>query len=149
MDQLIDRLSRLLLLEYIAVWALAIITYILGETDIIPGGILAAPGSQTEFAVNMANIILMIIVVPLSLKLFTLNTQRNLRRMNKEEALDAYHLWSAIRLGLLLLSILAGITSYFLLLNTTGLLCACISLVTTLLCIPSKAKIINYLNNLN
>ena len=132
--------------EYCGAWLLVIITFVLGETDIIPNGIYASGGeSPTEFYLNSACIAFVLVGVPLALKLFSLNTHRGLRRMNKDDALASYHLWSAVRMGLLVLCAEMGLVTYFLIMNTTGLLCACMAMVMTLLCIPSVEKIEDFL----
>ena len=89
----------------------------------------------------MVNVLLVIVCVPLSLKLFSLNTQRCLRRMNKDEALASYHLWSLVRLGLLLICMEIGVLTYYLLLDNKGLFCAGIALIASFFCIPSTAKV--------
>ena len=147
MDKQIKSLIRWLIIEFCLVWIVAILTFILGETNVIPNGALADDSHKAEFYMNMANIALIIVCVPLSLKLFSLNTERSLRRMNKDEALDSYHLWSGIRLGILAICIEFGLASYFLLINSTGALCACIALVTTFFCFPSKSKTNSFLSS--
>lgn len=147
MDKQIRSLMRWLIIEFCVVWIVAILTFILGEINIIPNGALANDNHKTEFYMNMINIALIIVCVPLSLKLFSLNTERSLRRMNKDEALGSYHLWSGIRLSMLSLCIEFGLTSYFLLMNSTGALCACIALVTTFFCFPSRSKTNSFLSS--
>jgi magnesium-transporting ATPase (P-type) len=146
MEKLIKRLMRWLIIEFCLVWLIAILTFALGEMNIIPNGALTSEDHKTEFYMNLVNIALIIICVPLSLKLFSLNTERGLRRMDKDEALGSYHLWSAIRLGMLFICIEFGLVSYFLLMNSTGVLCACIALVTTFFCLPSTSKTNNFLS---
>lgn len=147
MDKLIRRLMRWLIIEYCLVWLIAVLTFILGETGVIPNGALTGDGHKAEFYMNLTNIVLVIVCVPLSLKLFSLNTERSLRRMDKDEALGSYHLWSGIRLGMLSLCIEFGLVSYFLLMNSTGALCACIALVATLFCFPSRSKTNSFLSS--
>lgn len=148
MEKNIKHLLRILIIEFCALWLIAIILYVLGEINIIPNGLYAnEKGSPTEYYLNIVNVVLVIVTVPLSLKLFSLNTRKGLRRMNQDEALNSYHLWSGIRLGMLLLCIGFGIVTYFLLMNTTGLLCACVALITSFLCFPSEDKIREYLTS--
>jgi len=147
MNKIVRKLLRYLMAEFCAVWLLAIITYVLGEAGIIPNGIMAdADNPAAGVYINTAVILLTLVCVPLSLKLFSLNTSRGLRRMNKDEALASYHLWSLVRLGMLWLCAEAGLVAYYLLMDTTGLLCACISMVMTLLCIPSMEKVNEFLS---
>lgn len=134
-------------MELLAAWGIAAVTFALGELDVIPNGALLAQGHQFEFYVDVAIIMLTIVSVPLALKLFSLNTQRSLRRMDKDEALSAYHIWSIIRLALLLLCIEVGVLVYFLLLDDKGFFCAGIALVTTFFCVPSAMKVKAFLSS--
>lgn len=148
MEKNIRHLLRILIVEYCALWLIAIILFVLGEFNIIPNGLYAADGgSKIEYYLNIINVVLVIVTVPLSLKLFSLNTRKGLRRMNQDEALASYHLWSGIRLGMLFLCIAFGIVTYFLLMNSTGLLCACVALIASFLCFPSEDKIREYLSS--
>lgn len=141
MDLIINKLIRNLYLELGATWAIVVLTCILGELDVIPNGVWVPKGHQFEFYVEVVNVLLVIVCVPLSLKLFSLNTQRCLRRMNKDEALASYHLWSWVRLGLLLICMEIGVLTYYLLLDNKGLFCAGIALIASFFCIPSTAKV--------
>ncbi len=146
MNRIVKRLLKYLKLEYICFWVIAILTFVLGQVGVIPNGIFAGEAAvQYEFYLNSTCIILVLVGVPLSLKLFNLNTNNGLRRMNKDEALGAYHLWSCIRLGILLVCAEMGIVCYFLLMNNTGLFCACIALIMALICAPSESKVCEYL----
>lgn len=141
MDLIINKLIRNLYLELGATWAIVVLTCILGELNVIPNGVWVPKGHQFEFYVEVVNVLLVIVCVPLSLKLFSLNTQRCLRRMNKDEALASYHLWSLVRLGLLLICMEIGVLTYYLLLDNKGLFCAGIALIASFFCIPSTAKV--------
>ena len=136
-------------MELFAAWGIVVLTWILGEFDVIPNGALAARGQQFEFYVDVALILLTIVSVPLALRLFSLNTQRSLRRMDKDEALSSYHRWSLVRLLLLWLCAEAGVLVYFLLMDDKGILCACIALVATFFCVPSARKVKQFMNSLN
>ena len=132
---------RNLYLELGATWAIVVLTCVLGELDIIPNGLWVSKGHQFEFYVEVVNVLMIIVCVPLSLKLFSLNTQRSLRRMDKDEALASYHHWSLVRLGLLLVCMEVGVLTYYLLIDTKGLLCAGIALIASFFCVPSTAKV--------
>ena len=138
---------RSLYVELFLVWGIIILTWILGEMGIIPNGELVAQGQQFEFYVDVAIILLTIVCVPLALKLFSLNTQRGLRRMDKDEALSAYHRWSIVRLALLFLCAELGVLVYFLLIDDKGAYCTGIALVATLFCIPSENKVKEFLTS--
>ena len=81
-------------------WAILVALVVLGEVGIIPNGVVL-PHSSEEFELNVLAIALTIIGVPLALRLFTLNTTKGLRRMNNDEALRSYHVWSIVRMGIL------------------------------------------------
>lgn len=146
MNARIKKLLRFLIVEFCSLWLIAIILFVLGETNVIPNGLLVTENySNTEYCMNVVNVLLVIVCVPLALKLFALNTRFGLRRMNQDEALNSYHTWSLLRLAILLLCIAYGIVAYFLLMDSTGLLCACIAMVASFFCLPSEDKIMNYL----
>lgn len=144
----IHKLYNTLLIEFFVVWLMAVAVVVLGETGIIPNGIVPAQ-SNDEFLFNTAAIVLTVIGIPVAIKLFTLNTTRGLRRMNKEEALNAYHVWSAVRMAILFVLAVLGLVVYYITLNTGGVFCCCISLCVTLYCWPSKEKIGEYLTTVN
>ena len=147
MERNIKKLMRSLRVELFVVWGIIVLTWILGEVGVIPNGELVEQGQQFEFYVDVAMVLLTIVCVPLALKLFSLNTQRGLRRMDKDEALLAYHQWSIIRLALLLLCAELGVLVYFLLMDDKGVYCAGIAVITTLFCIPSKRKVKEFLSS--
>ena len=150
MQKIIKRLLRWLIIEYIATWVLAILTFVAGEIGLIPNGLYqTVNGSQTEYYLNLTSVLVALACIFLAIQLFSLNTRRSLKRMNHEVALKSYHIWSCVRLSLLLLPTVYGIVVYFLLLNTTGILCACMAMVTTLGCIPSEEKLNKYLETLD
>lgn len=150
MRNYIRHILRWLTCEYIATWAIAILAFIIGENIWNPADLISIEkGSQTEYFLKISCIAITVISIIFSLQLFTLNTSKGLKRMNHEEALDSYHVWSCIRLGLLLISAVYGIFIYFILMDSTGILCTCMAMVTTLACIPSEEKLDKYIENLD
>jgi len=135
-----------MMIELVGAWSVIILTYVVGVVGWIPNNFFFASMDQVRFYVNVVNILLVIMCVPLSMKLFSLNTQRSLLRMNKDEALQSYHQWSILRLVLLVVCALLGIIAYFMFTDSTGLLCAVISFVSTLFCIPSSRKVQEFLD---
>lgn len=148
MTKYIDKLMKTLKVEFFATWLVAAVMAVLGETDVIPNG-LVGPNTTGEFKINTAVIMLTVVGVPLALKLFSLNTTKALRRMDNDEALSSYHVWSVVRMAILALDIALGLAAYYVTLNVTGLFCALVALATTLYCWPSSDKISAYLNGLN
>lgn len=144
----IQKLYRVLLAELLVVWGVSIVVVVLGQMDVIPNGIVDAHSNE-EFVLNTVSIILTVIGIPGAIKLFTLNTTRGLRRMNNEEALGAYHVWSAVRMAILGVLAVYGLVVYYITMNVSGAFCCCIALLATLYCLPSKDKIDSYLATVN
>ena len=105
-----------------------------------------ASSEDFEFNMNCICILSTLLVLPLALQLFLLNTTRGLRRMNKDEALDFYHAWSLIRLLLISLCIAYNLIAYFMTLNATGLLCALMGLCITIYCLPTHRRIREFMD---
>ena len=87
------------------------------------------------------SILLTAICIPLSLKLFAWVLYRRIDRASITSALQLYVFWSGIRLVLLLLPLLAGFLTYYVMLSTTGLLCALIALTASLFCLPGEERL--------
>ena len=145
MDKYINRLLKTLKIEFLASWLIAIVAAVMGQVDIIPNGIVQ-PHSNAEFKLNTMVIILTVVGVPTSLKLFSLNTTKGLRRMNNDEALRSYHVWSTVRMAVLTADAILGFVAYYLSLNVTGLLCALVAMATTFYCWPVEHKIADYVD---
>lgn len=148
MTKYIDKLEGTLKAEFLVAWLIAAVVACLGETDIIPNGLIM-PNSTGEFKANTVVVILTVIGVPLALKLFSLNTTKGLRRMDNDEALKAYHVWSVVRMTILCLDAALGLAAYYVTLNVTGALCALVALAASVCCWPSSSKISTYLEGLN
>ena len=130
----------MLRIESVVAWMLLIILFAVGELGVIINGSVEQ-GSEVEFKLNCACVLSTLLILPLALQLFLLNTTKGLRRMNKDEALDFYHTWSLIRLVLVSLCIAYNIVAYFMTLNTTGLLCALMGLAITVYCLPTRGRL--------
>lgn len=148
MDKNIKELLKWLKIELLATWIIVVLFFVAGETGLIPNGVYAID-EHIAFVLGIACVILTLAGVPLALKLFTLNTTRGLRRYNFDEALASYHLWSCIRMAMLLICVCFNIVAYYLVLDVKDLLCALIPLVVTLYCWPTKDKINNHLESCN
>ena len=97
MVKYIQKLLNVLRMELVVVWISVAIAVVLGELDVIPNGVVM-PQSSDEFKLNTVVIVLTIIGIPAAIRLFMLNTTKGLRRMNNEEALRSYHVWSIVRM---------------------------------------------------
>ena len=88
-----------------------------------------------------------LIFVPLSLKLFTLNTKKNLLRYTLDGAVRSYHVWSCVRLAILEVAVCFDLVSYYLTQNNIGILLACIVYIVMISCCPSAERIEKYLDD--
>lgn len=148
MVKYIQKLLNALRVEIVIVWVMAVMAVVLGELDVIPNG-LVLPHSSEEFELNTVAIVLTVVGIPVAIKLFTLNTTKGLRRMNYDEALKSYHVWSIVRLGILLIALVFSIGVYYIATSVSGAFCALIALLATVYCWPSGAKITSYLEGVN
>lgn len=148
MVKYIEKLLKVLKVELLMAWVIVAVVVVLGELDVIPNGMVASH-SEMEFKLNTVVILLTIVGIPVALRLFVLNTTKGLRRMNNDEALNAYHVWSAVRMGLLCLTAVWGVVTYYVTMNVSGIFCALVSLFTTLYCWPSCEKVQTYLEGVN
>lgn len=125
--------------EYALLWALPLLLAALYESDVLPRGIYA-DHPQTEYLLQTAGILLAIVLIPLSLRLFQLSLTRHVRQLPLTEALRSYRRWSEVRLCLLLTAALSNLTVYYWTLSTTGLLCAGMVMAATLFCVPGQKR---------
>lgn len=146
MEKNIKELLKCLKIEMLAVWLIVLGVFLAGEFGVLPYGLLAAD-KQTVFALDTASIVVTLLLIPLALKLFQLNTTRSLLRMNMDESLVSYHRWSIVRLSILLACMVFDLLVHYLVVDTTGLLCALIGLLTTLICWPTEEKIKKHLES--
>lgn len=130
--------------EFALLWIIALCIITMFETGIIHEGELAGQAT-IEFYLETGAIILTLLIIPLSLKLFT-RKLNNLRELTLRDAIKAYQRWNSVRLSLLAIIIWGNLILYYITLNNIGALCALISSIAALYCIPSKERIINELN---
>lgn len=96
---------------------------------------------RMEYTLETAVILLTIVCVPLSLKLFAWVMERQIDPSGFRRALRLYTWWSTVRSLLLLLPALCGFVGYGLLLSTACLLCGLIALVAMLFCVPGTQRL--------
>lgn len=132
-----------------AVWALLVATAVVGECVMIPGGFVE-DDIQMIFYYNTACIVLTLLMVPLSMMLFSLNTTKGLKRLDKEEALYFYRKWARIKMSLLgLCTIVDLLLGYYSTTDVTGLLCAMICLLMTFSCWTSHERLKSFVESVN
>ena len=137
MEKELKRLIRILKAEYALMWVLTVLLAALYECDILPQGLFAGDAQ--------GSILLTICLIPLSLRLFNLSLTRYVSLLPLPEALKSYRRWSEIRIALLLVLALIDLSAYYWTMNTTGLLCAGMTVIASLFCIPSKQRLLNEL----
>ena len=129
-------------------WAILVALVVLGEVGIIPNGVVL-PHSSEEFELNVLAIALTVIGVPLALRLFTLNTTKGLRRMNNDEALRSYHVWSIVRMGILGAAAAFCVFVYYFAMSASCAFCALVIVCVSIYCWPSSDKISSYLEGMH
>ena len=118
-------------------WMLPILFVLLGET----GGGMYAGDVRTTYMAETVTILLAASCVPIALKLFSWVLIRKIDVVTLPEALRLYALWSGVRLALLAIPVLAGFFTYYIMLSSTGALCALIGLTASLFCLPGEGRL--------
>ena len=145
MEQRIKRIVMYLKALYVFCWAVPLLVGIASEMDTPWLGILAGDVRAT-YGVETLVILLTVVCVPLSLKLFAWVLARRIDTVGIDRALRLYGLWSTVRVLLLFLSSLSGFLGYYLLLSNKCLLCGLIALVAMLFCVPGRKRLCNELH---
>lgn len=147
-EQLIKQLLLKLQISYYAFLALPLIIILAGQLDLMSVGLYTTSETQNDaFVLQVTAVLTTLIIVPLSLKLFTLNTKNNLLRYTLDGVVHSYYIWSLVRLGMLELAVCLDIILYYLTLNNMGLLLSCIVYMVMIYCYPSKERIEKFLND--
>lgn len=149
MEQYIKKLLFKLRIELALFLVLVMAVAALGVLNVIPNGVFATREyAQTTYIINIVVIACAFLMVFAALKLFRLNTEQSLKRYTLDDAANVYHKWSFVRLALLFIVIVGALTAYFITYDDTGLFCAAIVMLITLIyCVPSFPKIQQYLEN--
>ncbi len=147
MENEIKRTCLTLKRLYAYFWFLALLLLAYGESGACAYEGVLADDVRAVYIFESIVILLTAVCVPGSLKLFAVKLKRSIAQCtDKHRALHLYTMWSSIRLLLLALPLLAGIVCYHSCQSSTGLLCAAICLLASLLCIPGTTRIGNDLN---
>ncbi len=147
MEQYINKLLIKLRVELAFFFVMTILVAALGFFGVIPNGMLAdKQNAQNAYVVNVALIAGAFILTAAALKLFKLNTEQSLKRYTLDDAANAYHKWSLIRLALMFVVVNGGLIAYFATCDDTGLFVgAVVMLLVMIFCVPSISKIKQYL----
>lgn len=140
MEEQIKKINALLGKLYMVFWILPILICALGETDVLPTGQYAGDVRVTYY-MEVVGILLAASLVPVSLKMFHVILIKKIDNLSLPEALKRYRLISVGRLFLLTLVSVYNLLAYYMVLSTACILCACIALVASFLCIPGDHRL--------
>jgi hypothetical protein len=140
MNKLLEPLLKSLRYEYVAFWAMTALLVVLYETDFFPQGTMVDEGTSA-YLLQCFGVLLMIALIPLSLRLTGMTLMHRVRQLPLLQALVSYRRLCQVRLGLLLVVVLVNLTCYYLMLKTSCAMCAMMALLASLACIPSFARI--------
>lgn len=132
-------------IEYAVFWIVALGMAVCYESGILPDGIYAGD-VRMEYYLETSGILLAMVIIPLSLKLFSLALVKRIRKLPLLRALRSYGRWSEFRLLMLAFVVLANLTVYYLTLNSIGGLCALMGLTASFFCWPSMKRVMNELD---
>ena len=152
----LDKLIRRLWIEYIAVWILALGIPLIYETGMLEEGDLAHDG-QMCYIVQTLTVILALCLIPVSLKMYhqAVHSERMMPPKEMQDSvssneptvtlstkqLNRYRHWNEVRLALLAVVALVGMSVYYVTLSSIGGLCALMGLVATFFCLPTRQRI--------
>lgn len=145
MVEVIKQLLKRLKIEFVAVWCLVLLLVVCYEAGIFTEGLFVGD-ARMDYILTTIGILLTIVMIPLSLRLFNLNLVKRISKLSTFEALKSYRRWSEVRLALLLVAALLNMSIYYLTLNTTGLFCSLMALLATFFCIPTKERLLKELD---
>lgn len=145
MAEVIKQLLKRLKIEFVAVWCLVLLLVVCYEAGIFTEGVFVGD-ARMDYILTTIGILLTIVMIPLSLRLFNLNLVKCISKLSTFEALKSYRRWSEVRLALLLVAALLNMSIYYLTLNTTGLFCSLMALLATFFCIPTKERLLKELD---
>lgn len=139
MEEQIRRVLKSLKIQYISFWIIPLLLVAVGEAGLLPVGI-KADSARAVYVFETVGILLVAILVPLSLKLFSMVLSKQIDRVTFPVALGRYMLWSAVRLALLEFVVVFNLAGYYFTLSTTGALCALIGLTASFFCLPGEKR---------
>ncbi|WP_373722076.1 hypothetical protein [Bacteroides heparinolyticus] len=140
MEKEIKKTTAHVKVAFACFWMISILLVISGEMGSSWVGLYVGNISATYMAETIT-ILLTASCVPISLKLFSWVLTRKINIATLPKALRLYALWSDIRLVLLSLPVLTGFFTYYMMLSTTGVLCAMIGLTASLFCLPGEERL--------
>lgn len=136
----IKKIVRYQNFEYAMLWIVVIGLLVCFETGFLPEGMYAG-NAQMEYYLETAGILLAVVLIPLSLKLFSLALVKKIRQLALLQALRAYRRWGALRLTMLAIAVWGNLIVYYLTLNNIGGLCALMGLTASFFCWPDVKRV--------
>ncbi len=127
-------------IEYGAFWGVALLLVILFEAGALPSGVYAG-NVRVEYVLETAGILAAIVLIPLSLKLFSVALVKRVRELPLLEALKSYRRWSDLRLLMLGVVVYGNLVIYYLTMRDIGSMCALMGLAASLFCWPGLKRI--------
>lgn len=127
-------------------WAFLLL--LLFETEILMPGVWAGTGmTETFFIFQTLMMIVTLCAIPVALKLMNWSWVRKQIAYGEMKESKAYLGWSAVRCGILGVSLLLNLIVYYCALEKANALCALILLFSYFFCWPSEVKIKTETNN--
>lgn len=120
----------------LALMAAEIMIVVLGELDVIENGVL-----PVSYGLQLLVVLLTIFLIPTSLKLLNWTPIR--KRIDRE--LYTYCFWAIARLFALYIPVLLGTSLYFLMLDSSALYCAVVSLIAIVFVWPTEERMLDEL----
>ena len=145
MKEQIKKILTIQKCDFLGIWVAPIIIATLYETGVFQKGTFQG-NAQMEYIFQSVSILLTIGLIPFALRMFNLNLVKRIKELPLQQALKSYRIWSDVRLALLFVPAILGVSFYYVTMNTTNLFCACMALIATLFCIPSESRIKNELD---
>ena len=147
MEEEMKRAIQTLKRQYAYYWLLAILLFVFGESGVCAYTGIYADSPRAIYAAESIVILFTAACIPCALKLFAYKLRQTiLPCADTVTALHKYVFWSTVRIVMLAVPAVCGILCYHAMQSTTGLLCACISLLASLLCIPGMTRLHHDLN---
>lgn len=140
MDKRINRIVGRLKLQYGLFLGIGILLSLVYETGLLPEGTYA-DDVRMEYIMETVGILLAVIAIPLSLKLFSFVLKKRIADASVLGAFSKYCFWSGIRLFILLIAVLFNVVVYYTTLSNVGILCALMTVVASFFCIPSEKRL--------
>lgn len=140
MDEQLKRLTRVLQIEYGFFILIPILISISYESGWLPEGIYAID-ARMQYILGTVAILLAVIFLPLSLKIFGKIVATRIKDLSLNDAMKIYKRWSEIRLMLLAIVVIPNVVIYYVTLNNIGGLCALMGVTASFFCLPYQSKV--------